>query len=186
MTWMQPAEVAATAHHSLGAIDVLRRRGHHPVGYWNLVGLQDLEAFTRSQLVPPLAQFLGRTRRRVQTIVELAIAGFDQGLVQITLGEIARQIIGRKGRGPRARQRDRCFTTLSSGLGRHGVGTRRHGRRIPKADEKAHGQEIVSAQAKSTRSLGTKAVAKIAAGFTRHIKTFWRGAISRPRQIEPC
>ena len=103
------------------------------------------------QGVPPLPHFLGRTRRRIHAIVELAIAGFDQSLMQITLGEIARQIIGREGRSLRARLRHRRFALLPGGFARPGVGTRRGGRRAPKADKKPRGNGSDPMQASFTR-----------------------------------
>ena len=41
-----------------------------------------------------LAQFIGRARNGLEAVVELAIAGFRQRLMQIAFGKIARRIVG--------------------------------------------------------------------------------------------
>jgi hypothetical protein len=147
---MQPAEDAAIAHHSPRAIDVLLHGEEHLFAYRNLVGSEDLEALARLQLVPPLAQFVRRTRGRVQTIIELTIAGFNQGLLQSTLGKIAGQIIGRKGHGLRACQRHRRFAFFACGLGRSRLGVAWRGC-ATHPEQKADGGEIDSTQDSSTR-----------------------------------
>lgn len=81
--------------------------------------------------------FLGRTLGHFQTIVEFAVAGFDQGLMQIALGKITGRIVRGQRRGQRARLLHRRFATFSGRLDRSWAGAsgRRYARR--KAGEKA-------------------------------------------------
>lgn len=50
-----------------------------------------------------LAQLVDGPRNRLEAVVELTVASFDQRLMQIALGEIARGIIGRKRRSSASR-----------------------------------------------------------------------------------
>jgi hypothetical protein len=63
-----------------------------------------------------LAHFVRGLRDLLQTIVELAIAAFDHGLLQMTLGEITRDILIGQRRGQAARGRDAGITGFARGF----------------------------------------------------------------------
>lgn len=65
--------------------------------------------------------FLGRTLGHFQAIVEFAVAGFDQGLMQIALGKITGRIVCRQCRRQRARPLHRRFAIFPSWLDRGGA-----------------------------------------------------------------
>ena len=83
-----------------------------------------------------LLYFVRRARGQFQAIVELAIAGFDHGLMQVALGKITGEIVSGKGRRQSTRLRHRRFAALPGWLGRSGLAATRPGRA---AREKANG-----------------------------------------------
>jgi hypothetical protein len=88
----------------------------------------------------PFPDFLGRTRRQFQTIIELTITRFDQGLMQVALGEIAGQVAFGHGRRQRARLVHRRFAILPGGLGHRGIGAARRDCAVRESDEKTGGK----------------------------------------------
>ncbi|MET4205239.1 hypothetical protein ABIB95_000038 [Bradyrhizobium sp. LA2.1] len=90
-----------------------------------LVGPEHFQLFARPQLVAPFTQLVGGTRRHVDAFVELPIAGLNQRLMQVPLGKVAGEMVGRQSRRQRARFRDRSVAILPSrfvGNGRGSVG----------------------------------------------------------------
>lgn len=87
----------------------------------------------------PLLYFVRRARGQFQAIVELAVAGFDHGLVQVALGKITGEIVGGKGRRQSTRPRHRRFAALPGWLGQSGLAATRPGRAASDAGEKANG-----------------------------------------------
>ena len=86
----------------------------------------------------PLLYFVRRARSQFQAIVELAVAGFDYGLVQVALGKITGEIVSRKGRRQSTRLRHRRLAALPGWLGRSGLAATRPGRAARDAGEKAN------------------------------------------------
>src|SRR5262245_38763032 len=95
-----------------------------------LVRTEDLQLLSRPQFMPAHPQSVRRASRELQTFVELAVAGFNQGLMQVALGKIAREIIRRQSGRRHARLPDRIVTILSAGRDRSRLGTARQGHAV--------------------------------------------------------
>jgi len=78
--------------------------------------------------VAPFAQLLRGTRGHLKTLVEFAVAGFNQGLVQVTLAKIAGEIVWRQFCRQCARLRDRSFAIFRRRFARSGRNGARVGR----------------------------------------------------------
>lgn len=83
--------------------------------------------------------FIRRTLCKFQTVVELAVAGFYQGLMQVALGKIPGQIVGGQGGRQGSRSFHRRHAIFLGWLGRTRAGAARRGRTAGKGDDKARG-----------------------------------------------
>lgn len=102
-----------------------------------LVGPEHFQLFVRPQLVAPFAHLVGGTRRHVDAFVELAIAGLNQRLMQVPLGKVAGEMVGRQSRRQRPRFRDRSVAILPSRFVGNGRGSVGRGHSTTKADNDA-------------------------------------------------
>jgi hypothetical protein len=102
-----------------------------------LVGPEHFQLFAGRQFVAPFTHLLRGTRGHLQTLVELAVAGFNHGLVQVTLCKVAGEMVWGQICRQCARLPDRSFAIFPRGFVRSGRNSAWGGQAAAGANEKA-------------------------------------------------